>query len=914
MSEYRDHRGPTSSPKIDQPKTPPSNPRDRDDDDDYSEEKESEREAFFESRKSPDRQRHLREAIESQKLPVREHLEDLVETIVTAHQAGGVTLLQGATGSGKSIYSPVAVREALSRLGLRDKTVMLQPRKDAARGVAEATAAVMQANFGREVGYRTSEAKTIYSDSKVLVVTPGIFLRYLMQGQLTRDRVGALILDELHESSIEYHLALGLLKKMREDGKAPLTLLTSATLNRELIQAYFDIPNEHFRLIEGRAYPVDVEFQKTPLREDGREEMNYMEHAAKVVRDLCNSAPATDDILVFLPGMREIQNVIKMIGTISGVEVLPLHGALAPDDRDYALSNFKPPGVKRRVIVSTNMAETSLTVPGVKIVVDSCRQRSMRFDPMYGVTRVGTELTSKDQATQRAGRAGRVSAGRCIRLLPEQEYQEMQQHADAEILRANLSHTVLSLLREELDPETFPFIQPPKLGAIDASMKELKLLGAVSEEDKLTVIGRDMADSPFEPRIARAVVEARKRKCMEAGLVLAAFDRETSVFLGPRQNDIKDAPGYSERDKMQNARAKVAALQATFARGNSDILRQLNVLTHAMDNGLFAYEQRDRSPEGRRDAKRFEVWCREHYLKAEALAHIVYKLGEYARYAEVWLDRSTLGTILREADDEALGSVLLAGHPDQLIYLTSSYGLPEYSRLDANQTVNISPGSSQANNPPRFALAGHFQEGRGTHKGREITRIYAHDIHPIGLTQMQEVLPHLLSERVVSRGYDSTIDRVMEEISLTARGNCELGKVERTATGAAATGELARALARYPDLLPGLDGNPHRRERLNLFAVKSHGRVATIESLEDWYQKRLGAAERFGDLSASDRSRLVLRVEEFFSTEDQERLNQRYPDEIQVGDTRLNVQYTFTPAREKTHGVQARFQERFLRR
>ncbi len=850
---------------------------------------------------SRDRQLELRRRIEAQDLPVREQLHILEDGLESCLDRKGMLLLQGETGSGKSVYSPVAMRRVLTKRGLQDRTVMLQPRKDATSGVARATSAVMGEQLGRGVGFSTSEARTVDSRSALAVVTPGIFLRYLMRGDLTKEKVGAIIVDEMHEGSIDYHLALGLIKMMHERGDAPLTLLTSATMHKEQIQQFFGIDDEDYLRIEGRAHPVDKHYQDESQRDHQGMVLNYMDQLAKKVKSLCKAA-GDGDILVFLPGGKEIRDTINRIGSIDGVEVLPLYGQLGPADRDKALSGNKGPGVQRRVIVATNIAETSITVPGIKVVVDSCRQRSVRYNPTTGIIEMGTEFISRDQAEQRAGRAGRITAGECYRMVTEGEFAEMRQHPESEISRTNLANLVLRLKRLGIDPEEFPFIEPPKAGAIAHGIAELTELGAMTEEGEMTRVGREMGELPFEPRIGRMIVEAKKRGCIEAALILAAFERESNVLLGPSRRDIDNAPGYSEGDKRKNARNTVQRIQDKFDRGNSDLLKALNIFSQAIEHGVFEASDRRRSSESRAAKNNFRRWCRDNYLKAEALTHIAYKLRDYARYARVRIDRSTLQDTLESASDADLGAVILSGHPDRLLYsLGNSRGLPEYRQLlGARATVNMSPGSEGFDSRPQLCVASRISEGRGTSRGREIKRNYASGVHPIGIEQLREVMPHLVVEQAATAHYNSETDQVESQVTFYPQGttSVELGKESRVVEGEEAVRAFAQALVYEQVDLPCVAHNKTVIQQLDILFHRSRGQVQKPENMAEWYVERLSGAFRKSEATYIN-DQLQLRLEDFYPAELSETVDAHYPEIVAVGDVRYEVSYSYKAANEQ---------------
>jgi len=851
----------------------------------------------------------LRRRIESQDLPVRERLTELVSAIIASADRKGTVLLQGETGSGKSIYSPVAVRQALRELNLPDRTMMMQPRRDAARGVARAVAAILREELGKEVGFSTSEAKEIEHDTKTGIVTPGIFLRYLKEGGLTKKDVGCLIVDELHEGSIEYHLALGLIKLMQEKGECPMLLLTSATLDKKRILDYFGLEEQDYLRIEGRTYPVEKYFLSTPKQEEEERRLkkdDYLEQTASRVNDLLNEG-GDEDILVFLPGVKEITEVMGRIKVTGDVEVLPLHGMLGPDERDNALSGGKARGIRRRVIVATNIAETSVTIPGIRVVVDSCRQRSVRFNPQTGINETGTEFVSKDQAEQRAGRAGRMSEGVCYRIITEEKFKEFSEHPESEIRRKNLSSVVLQTKAMGILPEHFPFIEPPEQGAIDGAIKELQMLGALDAENNLTKLGYEMNDLPFEPRLSRMILYAKQERCLPQALVIAAFMREGNVLLGPTRRDINDAEGYSIEDKKKAARRKIQEIHKEFNRGGSDFLQNLTIFAEAIDHGVFEASRNDDSREARRRALEFEEWCRKKYVRGNALRHIAYKLQDYVKYLNrgkenedrIFLDRSTLADELMQTNDETVGAAILAAFPDKLLYSESfggmRRGLPEYYPIaGTRQTINISPGSAAFDLAPKLCIAAEIKDGPGTFKGVAIKRNYAQDVQPISLAQMRKVLPHLLREEPQNARYDGEKDEVITRVDVSVvRGDEKvfIGREEAVAAGELAVSVFAKALASGSLDLPCVRHNGLIFDNLQKNFARSGGKLS-LPNMEKWYRERLGNVHTVRDAAALGDT-LNLNQDEVFSPETREELDTLYPVEKAIGGTLCRISYTY---------------------
>ena len=842
----------------------------------------------------PEHQQELRRRIEAQDLPIREQIEELTDLIEYAIHAGDpMVLLQGETGSGKSVYSPVAVRTALKRSGLMDRVVMIQPRRDAARGIARANAAVTGEQLGKGVGFSTSEGKTVSRNAHLAVVTSGIGVRYAIEGGLRKDNVGAVIVDEIHEGSVEYHLLLGLIKMMRDSGEAPPVLLTSATMHRERVQQFFGIDDDRYMRVEGRTHPVDIEYTAKSEWQDpaSRRELSYINVTANKIKEVLQRTD-DGDVLVFMPGVREIRATMQKLQGLDGVEVLPLHGGLNPEERDEALLGNKPSGVQRRVIVATNIAETSVTVPGITVVVDSCRQRSVRYNPKTGIEERGTELISKDQAEQRAGRAGRVEPGKCYRILTEDDFEQLDQHPDSEIKRKNLSHVILLLKRLGIDPTEFPFIEPPEQHRLAEGVKELERLGAIDAGGILTEVGVDMGELPFEPSLARMVVEAKRRNTVEATLVLAAFEREQRVLHGPSR---KDDERYGSK---QAARDHVQRIQDKFDSGQSDWLKNLEIFKAAIEQGVFEASRRDKSPAGRQATKNFRRWCREHYLKEKALTHIAYRLRDYFRYAGERLDVARLTEQLAVVDEQDLGAIILSGYPDKLLYRPSSSRSFDYRYLDERgQLVNMNPSSEGFDAKPELCIAAGVKEGPGRgRRGREIIRNYAEHIHPIGLAELQEVMPHLVTERVVATRYNPATDRVETEFTLHPKDitSIELGKDSRPASGEAASRAFADALARGEVQAEFAARNLATLADIQKLCHRTRGAVQPPENMRDWYLERLEGVASVAEASARIDA-LTLRVGEHYPDELRAELDPLYPPVVQIGTETLSLEYEYRP-------------------
>lgn len=861
----------------------------------------------------PEAQKRLKDKIESQELPVRSLLPQLMERIEASALGSGTFLLQGETGSGKSIYSPIAVWGVLEQMNLPRRIINMQPRRDAASGIAKAIAAVTETELGHEVGYSTSDMNMALPDTQIATITPGILMRYLLQGSINRDNTGAIIIDELHEGSVEYHVVMGLIRMLQQSGRAPLVILASATVDKERFQAYFAIDDKDYLEVEGRTYPVELSYYQPAAEEKQQDDDSYIQEAANCVQQICQVSDE-GDILVFMPGAREIKRTISEIEALLAakedhdipVDLLPLYGNMNVQERDKVLrgKNGNGDSGKRRVIIATNIAETSITVPGVKYVVDSCRQRSYKYNGDRGIYEVGTEMISKAQAEQRRGRAGRLGPGSCVRLIKEADFDQLVDHPIAEIHTANLADIALTLIQYNLDPYTFPFIDPPEKEAWDNALAELRLLGFLDEENGLTNLGQESLylETPFEPRTVRMLLEARKEGKMEAGLVLAAFSREPKVFAGPTEEDIKGEPGRDYQEKKRAAQDRVKAIHNRFHGEGSDWMQMLKVFATSVREGVFEASESDRRSAGS-PFHQFADWCRKNYLNPHALAHIAYKLYDYAGDFHLNLEPEQLLQAIENTSSDDLTSILLPAYPDRLFcYEPMTRGLPTYDNLipAGGVEVNPSPGSVAFEYRPQLILVQAIKEGRGTQMGKDITRYYGENIHPLKLEALHQALPHLFEIKAggspldsLGRGrYSSLIDDFVEFVQVVHKSTGRyLGTIERKVD--LTPDERAKRFASA--ILSGLVSLPCHQYNLELineirqdYNVYVLSDLIPIPRLEQWYLDRLnGAATRKEALAVDANLRMNAEdVREMAATSGHQR---RQPDSTGIlNSNRLN--------------------------
>ncbi|WZO96985.1 ATP-dependent helicase HrpB [Isosphaeraceae bacterium EP7] len=506
----------------------------------------------------------------------------LLDTLAASRRG----ILIAPPGAGKSTRVP----PAMLRAGLLDRShpavIVLQPRRVAARAVASRIADERGWTLGHEVGYHVRFERKLGPKTLVRVLTEGLLNRLLLADAFL-DGVGAVVLDEFHERSLHADLALGLLREIQESVRPDLILLVmSATMDAAPVSAFLrDAP-----VIEapGRSFPVEIKYRPTPPA--GR-----LDAVAAAVVDALEDDLA-GDVLVFLPGAEEIRRVARSLETFSertGVLIAPLHGQLPTEQQDLAL---RPAG-RRKIILATNIAETSLTIEGVTTVIDSGMVREASFDPVRGLDRLELGRISRASATQRAGRAGRIGPGRCIRLWSEGEQRGMAENDVPEIRRVDLTAATLALHAwGQSDPTRFGWFEAPPIERLDAARKFLADLGAVDDRlGMITPLGRRMLEFPAHPRLARLLIAASDAGFPREGAALAALLSEKDVavestpgegFRGPRKASSAGTSDLFDRlDRLDQAE------QARF----SPTLRQRGIDPHAARRVSQARDQLSRA-------------------------------------------------------------------------------------------------------------------------------------------------------------------------------------------------------------------------------------------------------------------------------------------------------------------------------
>ncbi len=555
-------------------------------------------------------------------LPAAAQAEKIVELI----RNNQVLIVAGATGSGKTTQLPkMALAAGCGRLGRIGCT---QPRRLAASSLARRTADEMGAEFGGEVGYKVRFDDHTCENTVVKFMTDGILLAE------TRDdpellQYDCIMLDEVHERSLNIDFLLGYLKRLLQKRRNLKVIISSATLESRQLSEFFD--NAPFVEIEGRTYPIE-DYYMAPEKDE-----ELSEHVARAVEFITELDPH-GDILVFLPGEREIRDANELLTgrRLARTELLPLFGRLSSGEQNRIFS----PGPLRRVVLATNVAETSLTIPGIKYVIDSGLVRLSRYNPRTRIQELRVEFVSQASIRQRRGRCGRLEDGVCVHLYSEDDVANAMPYTDAEIKRSSLAGVILQMASLKLGRiDNFPLVDPPAPQLIRDGYRTLEDLGAIDAEKRLTPSGWDLSTLPLDPQLGKMLESAFQRKVLKQMLVISAF---------------LSIPDPRERPFEKTQAADTAHRQ--WSSEKSDFIAAIN-LYDALEN---VYNERSSNAALRR-------YCQQNYLnyrRVREWRNLVDDLKSVIK-EHSW-EKGISEAPLSEFDSDALHMSILAGLPRQL--------------------------------------------------------------------------------------------------------------------------------------------------------------------------------------------------------------------------------------------------------
>jgi superfamily II DNA/RNA helicase len=649
-------------------------------------------------------------------LPIDKKKESIIENIV--HNPS--VLVSGETGSGKTTQLPLWLLEKFPN----KKICATSPRVLPARSVSNFVSGKIGENVGGTVGLVTRQDRRVSKDTRLTFMTDGVLLS-MLHNDITLPEFDIVMIDEAHERTINIDLLLGLLKEVqvyRENEGLPelKIIIASATMEEEKFANYFDgAPVER---VEGRMYPVTTHYHE-PLVVDGKEEP-FTDAAVRVLVEEIISPNKEGDVLVFMPGEGEIKAVVdilkKRLNDESNI-ILPLHGSMNPEEQNkiFEVSD------KRKIIVATNIAETSVTIDGIKHVIDSGVAKENRYDPITGISALKIVKISQANMKQREGRAGRTAPGACYRLMSKEEFDRREPFQRAEILRANLSDVILRMLDMGIkDIEHFDFIEKPSLTHIRSALQELHTLGAIDKEGDITDVGVEMVGYQMRPDVARMLVEGRHEGVLGTMVTITAFlAAAKSPFIFPGEAKTPEE-AISNRERLRN--------QEKLRVPGSDIKTFLNIWNTWLEHRKAA------------------SFCYDYFLNSKVLQEInetrlqvLKALGD----VEISSEDTDIGSL----DVEKVIKCILAAIPDSLFY--TDYERKYYNPIQESagkKGAQIFPGSSCFMQGEELMLAFNVSPTEKINKkGEKTSNLWARICHTIPLKDAKRLLGDICEEKKV---------------------------------------------------------------------------------------------------------------------------------------------------------------------
>jgi ATP-dependent helicase HrpA len=803
------------------------------------------------------------------------------DEIAVAIEKNQVVILCGETGSGKSTQLPL-ICLSMGR-GVAGMIGHTQPRRIAARSVAARVAEEVGSTVGNAVGFKIRFTDTTSPNTYVKLMTDGILLAE-SQGDRFFEQYDTIIIDEAHERSLNIDFLLGRLKQILPRRPDLKVIITSATIDAKRFADHFGQGGKSAPVIEvsGRTYPVEMRYrppvdpgeEEEPSKRGGspnnrrRSEADMQASVLDAVDELMLDGPG--DILIFMPTERDIHETAKslrgrLLGRISKgqkTDILPLYARLSTKEQSRIFQT-QP---HRRIVIATNVAESSLTVPGIHYVIDSGTARISRYSARSRMQRLPVEPISQASANQRAGRCGRIGPGICIRLYSEDDYKGRDAYTAPEIQRTNLASVILQTTALRMGPlEDFPFLEPPRTGTITDGYRSLYELGAIDEKNQITEVGQQLSRLPVDPRVGRLILAGHEENCLHEVLVIAA----ALELQDPRDRPI---------DKQQAADEAHAKFQDT----NSDFMSYLKLwdFYHKVRSGASRGQLRKACQQNFLSYNRMREWVDIHHQLSELVAEVGLRPAK------------------RQDNFDAIHRALLTGFLASIALLTDKH---EYTAA-GNQKVTVWPGSGLFKEKPKWIVAAELVE---------TTKRYVRTVARINPDWIEPIAGHLMKRTYSDPEWDSQAGSAMAFEKVTLFG---IPVVPRRRTGYAKVDpELSREImireglveghleiqlpflrhnARLMEELEGLQTRTRRfdlvvddEERFEFYDKRIPREVADIHHLKRWLNK----AEK------TRRGLLNMEKVDLRRTGTEEVTGQEFPDAVKVGQIQLPIEYHLEP-------------------
>jgi ATP-dependent helicase HrpA len=793
------------------------------------------------------------------------------EAIMEALHRRQVLIVAGDTGSGKSTQLPQYCLE--SGRGVDALIAHTQPRRLAARALAARIAEEVGQPLGRSVGFRVRFADQVSDATRLVLMTDGLLLAELASDPLLQ-RYDTVIIDEAHERTLNVDLLMGVLKRLLPRRPDLKVIVTSATLDVERISRFFD--DAPIITVSGRNHPIEVRYRESP---DDAEDPDLPAAVLGAYQEIATEPGqiGSGDVLVFLPGEREIRDVGELLQRElqANVDVLELYSRLSWEQQSKIFQR----GSRQRIVLATNVAETSITVPGIRTVIDSGLARISRYSPRNRLQRLPIEPVSRASADQRKGRCGRLGPGLCLRLYTETDFDARAPFTEPEILRTNLAALLLRLAADGLgEAENFPFIDPPDPRALSDGYRLLQELQALDADRRITRRGRAMARLPLDPRLARALLESKRFRAESELLAIVA---------GLSVPDVRIAAlpaGAAARNPSEDPRQSVA-----FEDSKSEFSALVKVWK--------AYRKAREGP--RRELRR---WCKERQFS-------LLRLSEWDDvYAQVADRAADIGIVAQRqaASYTGVHRSLLAG----FCTMVGTRGEEGVYLGTRGVHFHIFPGSSLARRRPRWVMAANIVE---------TSRVFARRVAEIEPQWIEAAASHLLKREYLEPDWDEEREEVVarERISflgliVSANRVVNYGPIapEESRLIFAREALVYGRLHRRPDWLLANDAAIRGAQRMEE-RLRTRDLLQGAEAFVEFYDRALprqvssaATLEYFTrHLSDAERAALILDAEHIFARLPAPEALAQFPEVARVDALTIPVEYRFAPGESQDGAI-----------
>ncbi len=787
-------------------------------------------------------------------LPVSQKRDEIIAAI----EKNQVIIICGETGSGKTTQLPKMCLDA--GLGIRGIIGHTQPRRLAARSVANRIAEELKTQTGNAVGYKVRFSDALNDNSLIKLMTDGILLSETHHDPFL-NQYDCIIIDEAHERSLNIDFLMGYLKRLILKRRDLKIIITSATIDPQRFAKHFN--NAPVIEVSGRTFPVEVEYRNTE-NEDG-ETRDLSLAIADCVDEITHSKHNDNygDILVFLSGERDIREAADYLSkqNLHSTEILPLLARLSATEQNKI---FKPSGGKRRIILSTNVAETSLTVPGIKYVIDSGLARISRYSWRSKIQRLPIERISQASANQRKGRCGRISAGICYRLYSEDDFNLRSEFTEPEIQRTNLAAVILQMENMQLGHvEDFPFVEPPDSRLISDGYKLLFELGAINQQHKITSTGKKLARLPIDPKLGRILIESEKESCLTETLIIVS----ALAVQDPRERPLNKQQAADEAHKK-------------FTDKRSDFISWINIWNkyHTAKNEL--------------SSNKLRKWCKDNFISWLRMREWL----DTHRQIKKMLNELKLKFNSNEANYDQIHRALITGFLSQIGFKEEGH---EYQGC-RQRKFHIFPGSGLFNHGPKWVVASDIVETQ---------KVYARHLAKIDPQWVADKAGHLIKHHYTEAHWEKKSAQVAATRKSTLFGLL-INPGTKVNYGPVKPQEAREIFIRCALVQGDFDcrhvfykKNRQLIEEIETLEAKSRRQDILIDDndLYNFYDQHLGSDIYSGPqlnkwVKNNNADILVLNIDDLMKQDANHVSEDLFPDNIVINDIRFPLEYHFDPS------------------